>query len=138
MSPSIATFFELYAELPHLCREFIVRFLFPAYVCGNDELTADFCVVQDTVNVWMRCRVQQRRAQPANATVTEVFVRYDNWAAQYDEWVAVGGARYVPWVEPSALAQRYFREDEWGVKLVDIEHWRDIYRRHFGVKVVKQ
>ena len=98
--------------------------MFPPMLLGANENPLDFCVASDTVRVDMRARILSRES-------SRVFITYENWTSNYDEWITLPSARIQPWVEPSLLAYNTLTngDNEWGVKLASIAQWTAVYER---------
>lgn len=70
--------------------------MFPPVLLGQDELAADLCVASDTVRVDMRARILNRESTAAGGE--RVFITYENWTSNYDEWILLPSPRIAPWM----------------------------------------
>lgn len=91
---TIEGFMLFYCRLPHLCREFVVRHLFAPVLYGVDEQASELVIALDTVRVEMRARILNRERTPNGE---RVFITYENWTNNYDEWMPIDSSRLMPW-----------------------------------------
>jgi hypothetical protein len=112
-----ATFCAIFNGLPKDIRQNVVlRAAVEPRKCSElhkrAEESREYLMCMDTVRVWMRCTVLDRRMgtrvvqekegeQGKEEPVKQVFVHYETWTERWDEWLDEGDtSRVLPWVEP--------------------------------------
>ncbi len=104
------------------------------FACTNRPMpdACEMAVCLDTVRVWMRCDVLERREG-------KIFVHYQNWTNKWDEWLVESDAtRVLPWVNPTlvpfnpVIPRRHVLVAKWEVmRLLRTGAWA-LHNPHFA------
>jgi hypothetical protein len=96
----LVAFVRCLRRLPRSCRARIVQFA--VAVPPPERDTRRWVVARDWGHTWMRGRVVDER--PEERGGRELFIKFDNWDATFNEWIPAHSDRLVPWVHPRERA----------------------------------
>lgn len=89
----IVTFVDVFLKASKDIRSLLLRHVLTEVEHGDTDDGIERRVVEDTVNIWMRCKVLEK-------SVEGLLVTYEQWTSKWDEVIPESSARMEPWVNP--------------------------------------
>jgi hypothetical protein len=87
-------------RLPRVCRAKIVQYAVTVPPPQRDSRR--LVVARDEAHTWMRGSIADER--PEERGGRELFIKFDNWDASFNEWIPAHSERLVRWIHPRCRA----------------------------------